>query len=711
MSIRVLIAESDRATARMLEASLIRYGFEVSRAEDGEAAVEMFTPRSFDVVLLDVSLPRKSGIEAAKAIRTSPGGNQVGVVLTSSNTVSPEIVLELRRAQVDGWFNKPLAMRELRDKLAELAHKYTGATSELLHVESGRRVLARATASPPTPATRSAAAPQPATAPTTAPVSEAAPRTVRVTRAEVSAAVSSEPVIVPPAPPGSFPSPPPTSSERLAVPRGPPLASEAQTVDDVHASARMMLRLARARATGVYILTQRDAEAKVAFIQGVMVGAMDNSTEHRLLSRLVRRGVLQEEDVNEVLLYSREHNLRAAEAVLALEHCDAETLLDELEQQAAARLVMAAGWRGGEMRFVEDKAEVERLAISRFDAYEVVFRRFDQPPDPVMVGAWMERAGDDEIKTSRDFEDGLVAYARVSPRSPLPSILFGRPPNLKSVEAQIGQWAPAERDKLVGHVYGMWVAGLLRLPGDELVDERPVPRPVRSEEVDRAVPDKAACALVRAEWMHAQGRNYYDVLGIANDADEVLIGDALAAYRERFGKESLGKRPIGPVEGLAQELWALIEDIEITLLDAPQRSFYDATLEEAADPSSVEQSINADAHFLEGKVALSSGDLKTAKTAFELAVTCASDNAEYQSYLAWTDFLDGAALIEGARSTLKAAAAADKNAMRPVLLLGLAAERMGDLDGAKAAFEEALARAPDNAEIESALARVKREEG
>ena len=68
---------------------------------------------------------------------------------------------------------------------------------------------------------------------------------------------------------------------------------------------------------------------------------------------------------------------------------------------------------------------------------------------------------------SSDFEDGLVAYARVSPKSPLPSILFARPPNLKAVEAQIGQWAPSERDKLFGHVYGMWVAGLLRLPSDE----------------------------------------------------------------------------------------------------------------------------------------------------------------------------------------------------------------------------------------------------
>lgn len=739
MTIRLLIAEGDPAAARMLEASLVRYGFEVKHAADGEAAISAFHPRAFDVVLLDVSLAKKSGVEAARAIRTSPGGNQVGIVLTSGNTVSPDLVLELRRAQVDGWFNKPLSLRDLRDKLAEVAHKYTGATSELLHVESGRRALSKTTkpAAPPSvPAaatSKGAKSPPPAgtasSAPSSRPVSggvsraavavamgahasEAAPTTVRLAHADVSAAVATVDAVIGKAPgaEAGFAAPPPTTGafERAAL-LGPPLGEEPQAVVEVHASARMMLALARSRVTGVYTLTHRDAEAKVAFIQGVMVGAMDTSMEHRLLSRLVRRGVLPETDVDDVLQYSREHKLRVAEAVLALEHCDAETLLDELEQQAAARLVVAAGWRAGEMRFISDKAEVGRLAISSFDAYEVLFRRFEQLSDPIMVGAWLERAGDEEIKTSRDFEDGLVAYARVAPTSPLPGILFSRPPNLRAVEAQIGQWAPAEREELLSHVYGMWVAGLLRLPSDTLVDERPVPRPIRSDEVDRAVPDKEACAKVRGEWLRAQGRSYYEVVGADRAADQPTLWGAIAAYREKFGRETLGQRNIGPVEGLAEELWALFEDIEATLLDDDQRASYDATLAEKEDPTSFELSIDADSHFLEGKLALSHGDIKAAKQAFELASGYAHDNPEYKSYLAWTEFLEGAALVESALSALREAASADPSAMRPVMLIGLAAERMGNIDAAREALEEAQRRAPSHPEVESALSRLKRE--
>lgn len=701
MTIRLLIAEGDPVSARMLEASLARYGFEVTHAPDGEAAVARFAPRAFDVVLLDVSLPRKSGVEAAKAIRTKPGGNQVGVVLTAGKAVSPDVVLELKRAQVDAWFNKPLSLRDLRDRLAEIAFKYTGATSELLPLENGRRTLAKtkprpaasAKAEEPTSEASSAsrpAAPAPASPPTPPPAPTPAPAPPRA---------------------AGFSAPPPTSSERIVVPKGPPLSAEPRPIEELHASVRMMLSLARARATGIYTLTHDEAEAKVAFIEGVMVGAMDSSPDNRLLTRLARRGVLDVDAIEDVLVHARDHKLRAAEAVLALEYCDAETLLDELEQQAGARLVVAAAWPAGEMRLVDDRAEVERLAISRFDAYEVLFRRFDRLKEPARVKAWLEGSAEQEITPSRDFEDGLVAYARVSPSSPLPSILFSRPSSLRALSDQIEEHAPAERERLHAHVYGMWIAGLLRLPDDEPGDERPVPRPLRSHEVERAVPDKEACALVREEWLRAQGRSYYDVLGVARDADESALRIALASYRERFGEETLGKRRIGPVRGLAEELWALLEDVETTLFDAEQRQLYDRTLEEREqalkDASAVELDIDADEALLEGKLALSRGDAESARQAFERAAAHAPDNVEFKSYLAFTELLEGAALMERALEALKSAAATAPEAMRPALLVGLAYEQLGRLDEARAALEEAERRAPENPEVEAALRRLR----
>lgn len=734
MTIRLLIAESDPTSARMLEASLVRYGFEVTHAPDGEAAAERFSARAFDVVLLDVSLPRKNGLEAAKAIRTKPGGNQVGLVLMSGSTVSPDIVLELKRAQVDAWFNKPLSLRDLRDRLAELAYKYTGATSALLPIENGRRTLAKAKQRAPAK-NESPGAPPPATkaSATSAPVPRpvAASSTTRTasvvaspaSAAQVSATVSpSAGVSAPPAPfVASSPSPSAarttgltessrSSIERAPVPKEPSLSATPRPLDDAHASARMLLRLARERATGVYLLSHKGAEAKVAFLEGVMVGAMDSSIDNRLLTRLSRRGAFEMDAVDEILTYARDHKLRAAEAVLALEYCDAETLLDELERQANARLVVAAAWPAGEMRFLDDKAEVERLAISRFDAYEVLFQRFDQLSDPVMVRSWLERSAASEISTSRDFEDGLVAYARVAPTSPLPGILFAAPPSLRAVISHVDERAaPEDRERFYAHVYGMWVAGLLRLPDDGPADERPVPRPLRSEQVARAVPDKEACALVRAEWLRAQGRSYYDVLGVARDADEASLREALAAYRERFGEETLGKRQIEPVRGLAEELWALLEDIEITLFDEDQRQFYDSTLaeQEREDASPVERHIDADAAFLEGKLALSRGDQRGAREAFARAAADAPENVEYASYLAWTELLEGAALVESALAALQAAAASEPNEMRSALLVGLAYERIGRLEEARAALEEAERRAPGNPEVEAALRRLR----
>ncbi|MFZ9888957.1 MAG: hypothetical protein ACO3JL_15785, partial [Myxococcota bacterium] len=359
---------------------------------------------------------------------------------------------------------------------------------------------------------------------------------------------------------------------------------------DVHSAARTLLTLARAEATGVLTLSLRDAEVKVAFLRGVMVGAMDNSMEHRLLSRLVRRGVLREGDLGAVLAYSQENQLRAAEAVLALEHCDAETLLDELEQQARARLILAAGWRAGEMRFAEGQSEVDRLAISSFDMYEILLRRFHERPDHVMIDAWIERAAKNTLTAGNDLVDGLAAYARLVPQSPLRAPLGERPLRGSALLAAIDVAPTTERAPLRGHLYGMWVAGLLRLPTDPPGDPRGVPRPVRSEELGDTVPDKEACSLVRSEWLRAQGRDLYAVLQLPRTAKEAELRTALQAYQQRFGKETLGQKNIDPVSGLARELWALMEQLEDKLLDSHQRRTYDEMLASAEDFTSMELS-------------------------------------------------------------------------------------------------------------------------
>ncbi len=86
---KVLIAEDDSLIAGMYATKLKNLGIETSIVAEGEAAVEFFEKENPDFVLLDIMLPKLSGLDALKKIRSLPGGESVPVVILS-NLSDPE---------------------------------------------------------------------------------------------------------------------------------------------------------------------------------------------------------------------------------------------------------------------------------------------------------------------------------------------------------------------------------------------------------------------------------------------------------------------------------------------------------------------------------------------------------------------------------------------------------------------------------------------
>jgi CheY-like chemotaxis protein len=70
---RILIAEDHPDNREMLTRRLERRGYEVQCAENGAEAVEMATASPPDLILMDISMPVMSGIEATRALRQSDG--------------------------------------------------------------------------------------------------------------------------------------------------------------------------------------------------------------------------------------------------------------------------------------------------------------------------------------------------------------------------------------------------------------------------------------------------------------------------------------------------------------------------------------------------------------------------------------------------------------------------------------------------------------
>jgi len=112
-SARILLVEDLALNRELACAILRRAGHEVETAEDGEVAVQVCQNRRFDLILMDIQMPRLDGIRAARLIRSTNGPCQHVPILAVSANVLPEQVSEYLRAGMNGHVAKPLYQVDL----------------------------------------------------------------------------------------------------------------------------------------------------------------------------------------------------------------------------------------------------------------------------------------------------------------------------------------------------------------------------------------------------------------------------------------------------------------------------------------------------------------------------------------------------------------------------------------------------------------------
>lgn len=81
---RILLVEDDRAVAEMYRLKLRRDGFAVQIAEDGDRAIDLARRQPPDLVLLDVRLPKRDGLQVLAAMRRDPPMSEVPIVVLSN---------------------------------------------------------------------------------------------------------------------------------------------------------------------------------------------------------------------------------------------------------------------------------------------------------------------------------------------------------------------------------------------------------------------------------------------------------------------------------------------------------------------------------------------------------------------------------------------------------------------------------------------------
>ena len=111
---RILIVEDEPDVAFGLTEDLRRHGYETEVAGDGEQALKLGSTSAFDLILLDVMLPRLDGFEVCRELRRR--GVNTPIILLTAKAHETEKVLGLELG-ADDYLTKPFSPRELRARI------------------------------------------------------------------------------------------------------------------------------------------------------------------------------------------------------------------------------------------------------------------------------------------------------------------------------------------------------------------------------------------------------------------------------------------------------------------------------------------------------------------------------------------------------------------------------------------------------------------
>lgn len=116
---RILAVDDSPANLELLHQLLIREGYVVIQARDGEEALDLVQTARPDLVISDVMMPRRNGYELCRAIKSDPLGRLIPVVLITSLDGSQERVRGID-AGADDFLRKPFDPHELRARVRSL---------------------------------------------------------------------------------------------------------------------------------------------------------------------------------------------------------------------------------------------------------------------------------------------------------------------------------------------------------------------------------------------------------------------------------------------------------------------------------------------------------------------------------------------------------------------------------------------------------------
>lgn len=123
-SLKVLLAEDNEINKLIAKTVLARWGFKTTLAADGMEAVEQVRTKEFDLILMDIQMPNKDGIDATLEIRSleDPIKKNLPVIALTANT---QLGVDDKYLEygMDGFLSKPFKEEELYNLIVKVFEK------------------------------------------------------------------------------------------------------------------------------------------------------------------------------------------------------------------------------------------------------------------------------------------------------------------------------------------------------------------------------------------------------------------------------------------------------------------------------------------------------------------------------------------------------------------------------------------------------------
>ena len=130
--IKILLVEDDKNIQRLLTLELRHKNYSVSSAYNGEEGIEMFFKNSYDVVLLDLMLPKKSGKEVCQELRKI--SDTPIIIITAKDSILDKV--ELLDLGANDYICKPFAMEELLARIRVVTRNIENSNNKHFYLEN-----------------------------------------------------------------------------------------------------------------------------------------------------------------------------------------------------------------------------------------------------------------------------------------------------------------------------------------------------------------------------------------------------------------------------------------------------------------------------------------------------------------------------------------------------------------------------------------------